>query len=61
MLDSVRRVFKLRKKNGTQELFLGSAVFQSDFRENAATDSINFVVDYPFKVLSSRLPYAELA
>lgn len=59
--DSVRRVFKLGPKNGAQELFLDNAVFQSDFRENDTTDSINFALDYPFNVLGCRLPCAELA
>jgi hypothetical protein len=61
MLDSIWSVFKLGPKNGAQELFLGNAVLKSYFRENAAMDSTNFALDYPFKVLGGRPPCAELA
>jgi hypothetical protein len=57
MLYSVRRVFKLGPKKCTEQLFLGNTVLDRYFGENAATDSTNFVVDYPFKVSGGWLPY----
>jgi len=58
MLDGIWSVFKLVPKNGAQELFLGNAVLESYFGENSATDSTNFALDYPFKVLGGWPPYS---